>query len=145
MIIASQLACGAYARSRMVALQALIGLAILLPVSACGSSGSTAASGTSATSATTATAATQACQQVSTLLTNGPDPDADPVGYAEAQVLPLRQVHTADATLGQAISTLANAYSGYSAAHGTSKTATATLTAAISRINALCPGAGATL
>jgi len=126
---------------RALTLRALIGLAILLPVSACGSSGSTTASTTSTTSTT---AATQACNQVSTLLTNGPDPDADPVGYAEAQILPLRQVQTSDAPLGTAISTLASAYSGYSAANGKSKTATATLTAAINRINALCPGAGAT-
>lgn len=135
MIIASH-------RSRVVALYALTGLAILLPVSACGSSGSTATSATSATS--TATAATRACAQVSVVLTNGPDPDADPVGYAAAQILPLRQVRTTDATLGRAISTLASAYGTYSAAHGTSKTATSTLTTAINRINALCPGAGAT-
>jgi hypothetical protein len=135
-------------RSRTVAVPALIGLALLLPVSACGSSGSAATSATSAASGTSATsgtsAAQQTCQRVSTVLTNGPDPDADPVGYAEAQILQLRQVRTADATLGQAITGLADAYSGYSAANGTSKTAKATLTAAINRINSLCPGAGAT-
>jgi hypothetical protein len=129
-------------RSRTVAVPALIGLALLLPVSACGSSGSAATSATSATSGTSA--AQQTCQRVSTVLTNGPDPDADPVGYAEAQILQLRQVRTADTTLGQAITGLADAYSGYSAANGTSKTAKATLTAAINRINSLCPGAGAT-
>jgi hypothetical protein len=142
MIIAShQAGVRSRRRSRTVAVPALIGLALLLPVSACDSSGSAA---TSATSATSGTAAQQTCQRVSTVLTNGPDPDADPVGYAEAQIVQLRQVRTADATLGQAITGLADAYSGYSAANGTSKTAKATLTAAINRINSLCPGAGAT-
>jgi hypothetical protein len=81
---------------------------------------------------------------VSAVLTDGPDPGADPIGYAEAQILPLRQVRTSDATLSKAIGGLADAYSSYSAANGTSKTATATLTASINRINSLCPGAGAT-
>src|SRR5580658_9784510 len=41
-------------------------------------------------------AVTRACRQVSAVLADGPDPDSDPVGYAEAQILPLRQVHTSD-------------------------------------------------
>jgi hypothetical protein len=81
---------------------------------------------------------------VSAVLADGPDPGADPVGYAQAQILPLRQIHTADATLSKAITGLASAYSGYSASHGTNKTVTATLNAAIKQINALCPNAGAT-
>ncbi len=129
-------------RSRTVALQALIALALVVPASACGSGGSAAASG--ASGASVATSAKATCQQVSAVLTNGPDPGADPVGYAEAQILPLRQVRTSDAALSKAIGGLADAYSGYSAANGTSKTATATLTAAINRINSLCPGAEAT-
>jgi hypothetical protein len=81
---------------------------------------------------------------VSAVLTDGPDPGTDPVGYAEAQIQPLRQIQTADAALGQAVSALATAYSGYVTANGTSKTATATLNVAINQINKLCPGAGAT-
>jgi hypothetical protein len=135
MSITSHAGC---ARSRTVALRALMGLAVLIPIGACSSGGSAGASGT--TAATTA----ETCQQVSTVLTNGPDPGTDPVGYAEAQILPLRQVRAADAALGQAVVGLADAYSSYSAADGTSKTATATLTAAIKQINSLCPGAGAT-
>jgi hypothetical protein len=117
---------------------ALLALMIALPVSACGSSGTT-----SATEAST-TVAQATCQQVDAVLSDGPDSGADPVGYAEAQVLPLRQIHTADATLSKAITGLASAYSGYSAANGTNKSVTATLNAAIKRINALCPDAGAT-
>jgi hypothetical protein len=125
-------------RRRTAAWPTLIALAILLPVSACSSAA------TSSASVTSVSAATAACNVVSAVLADGPDPGADPVGYAQAQILPLRQIHTADATLSKAITGLASAYSGYSAANGTNKTATATLNAAIKRINALCPNAGAT-
>jgi hypothetical protein len=127
--------------SRAVALQALIALAILL-VSACSSSSSTAASGVSGASA--AAALNSACSQVSAVLTDGPDPGADPVGYAEAQILPLRQIQTSDATLAKAITSLADEYSSYYADNGTSKTVSAALNTSINRINSLCPGAGAT-
>src|ERR1700677_4538755 len=110
-------------------------LSLAVPlVSACSSS----------TPHASAPATASTCQQVSAVLTDGPDPGADPVGYAEAQILPLRQIRTPDTTLGMAIADLASAYSGYSAASNASKAATATLTTAISKINALCPGAGAT-
>jgi hypothetical protein len=135
MITVSQRAC---ARSRTAAWPTLIALAILLPVSACSSAA------TSSTSLTSVSAAMATCNVVSAVLADGPDPDADPIGYAQAQILPLRQIHTADATLSKAITGLAGAYSGYSATNGASKTVTATLNAAINRINALCPGAGAT-
>jgi hypothetical protein len=124
------------------ALTALIALAVAFPLSACGSGTTSTAS---AVAAATQSPAKQACQQVDMVLTNGPDPGADPVGYAEAQILPLRKIHTSDATLSKAIGALATAYSGYSTAGGKSKAATATLNTAIKAINALCPGAGATL
>ena len=115
-------------------------LALALTVSACGSGGSSASGpGTHAT-----TAAQTACQQVSVVLTNGPDPGTDPVGYAEAQVLPLRQIHTTDPALSKAISALADEYASYSAANGKGKAVTAALATAINRINSACPGAGAT-
>jgi len=128
----------AFARRRTTALLSLSAL-VLLPVSACSSSTS------SSSGVPSLTAAQAACQQVSAVLTDGPDPGADPVGYAEAQILPLRQITTTDAAVRQAIGDLANAYSAYSAANGTSKPATATLNVAISKINAICPGAGASL
>jgi hypothetical protein len=127
---------------RTLALTALMALALALPVSAC-SSGAAAKSTATAGPAAPQTAAQQACQQVGDVLADGPDPDADPVGHAEAQILPLRQIRTADATIGTAIAGLADAYSGYLAASGASKAATTTLTAAISKINSLCPDAGA--
>jgi hypothetical protein len=117
---------------------ALLALMIALPVSACGSSGTT-----SATEAST-TVAQATCQQVDAVLSDGPDSGADPVGYAEAQVLPLRQIHTADATLSKAISTLADDYSSFYTAGGKGSMVNSELNTAINKINALCPGAGAT-
>jgi hypothetical protein len=129
-------------RGRTLALTALLALSLTLPASAC-SSGSAAGSAGPAGPVPPETAAQQACQRVSDVLADGPDPDADPVGHAEAQILPLRQIRTADATIGTAIASLADAYSGYLAADGTGKSATAALTTAINKVNSLCPGAGA--
>jgi hypothetical protein len=100
-------------------LLAILGTAAL--VSACGSG---AASGR----AQTASAATvsETCSQVSAVLSDGPDPQADPVGYAEAQILPLGQIRTSDGELRTAINGLAGAYREYFASE---------------RIDAICPGA----
>ena len=131
-------------RGKTLALTALIALTLTLLVSAC-SSGPAAgsAAGSAAGQATPGTAAQQACQQVSDVLSDGPDPDADPVGHAAAQILPLRQIRTPDVAIGTAIAGLADAYSGYLAANGTGKAATTALTAAINKVNSLCPDAGA--
>lgn len=127
-------------RRRVAALLTLTAATAL--VSACSSGGHSTAASASAKSGSTA--AQQACQQVAVVLTNGPDPSADPVGYAQAQIIPLLQIHTSDSAVGKAIASLAGAYRGYSDADGKSKQSTATLMAAIKRINSLCPGAGAT-
>jgi hypothetical protein len=47
---------------------------------------------------------------VSAVLSDGPDPTADPVGYAEAQIVPLRAVRTDDVSLRQVLGQLADAY-----------------------------------
>ncbi|MGD0245026.1 MAG: hypothetical protein ABSB59_32510 [Streptosporangiaceae bacterium] len=117
-----------------VAMFALLALATM--VSACGSSGHA-----TATAASTAVAEST-CEQVGDALSDGPDPDADPLGYAEAQVKPLQQIHATSATLGQAITTLAGAYNSYYQANGTGAAKSA-LNTAIKQINKLCPDAGA--
>src|ERR1700733_15082867 len=71
--------------------------AAILPLAACSSSGN----------GPLQTVVTRTCQQVTAALSDGPDPGADPVGYAEAQILPLRQIRTSDPTLKAAISRLA--------------------------------------
>jgi hypothetical protein len=127
------------ARTRAGGSLATMALAMMALISACSSGGQTAAP----TASTTQTAAQQTCQTVSDVLADGPDPDADPVGHAQAQILPLEEIHTTDQTLSKAISALDRGYSSYVAANGTDKAATSALTAAINKINALCPEAGA--
>ena len=77
-------------RSMAIAAAAIAMLALTTMVSACSSSGHPTAS------AAAAPVAESACQQVGDALSNGPDPDTDPVGYAEAQIQPLRQIHATE-------------------------------------------------
>lgn len=117
------------------------GMLATLALTACSSasSSSPAAAGTqSAKTAATSTSAT--CQLVSAVLADGPDPDADPVGYAEAQIDPLRGIHTQDAALQSAIGKLAGAYEQFFTSNG-SHTAKEAVAVASSKINDLCPGA----
>jgi hypothetical protein len=74
------------------------------------------------------------------VLSDGPDPDADPVGYAEAQFGPLRQIHTQDTALRDAIGQLAAAYQEFFSTNGTN-TAKEAVAVASSKINSICPGA----
>jgi hypothetical protein len=113
------------------------GLVVLVStvVTACGSSGPAQASGTTPP---------PTCQSVSAVLSNGPDPGADPVGYALAQVLPLRSIKkSSDAARQDAIDTLATAYQRYYQSKGHDPVATQALNRAADKVNALCPGAGA--
>lgn len=87
------------------------------------------------------TAMQTACSRVSAVLANGPDPDADPVGYAEAQILPLGQIHSPDRPLGAAIGRLARAYREFFSSDGTSGTAKAAVASASKQVNSFCPGA----
>jgi hypothetical protein len=81
------------------------------------------------------------CTQVSAVLSDGPDPDADPVGYAEAQILPLDQIRTSDAQLRAAIGKLASAYRTFFDSNGSSGAAKLAVATASKRINSFCPGA----
>jgi hypothetical protein len=98
-------------------------------LAACGSSSSPQASALRST-----------CQQVGAVLSDGPDPQADPIGYAEAQVLPLRQVHTSDEKLQDAIDHLSSAYERFFDTGG-SAAANRALGRATGDLDAICPGA----
>ena len=105
-----------------------------------GAGAGAASAGTSPRPASTAAVHT-ACAQVSAVLSDGPDPDADPVGYAEAQILPLGQIRTSDAQLRAAIGKLAGAYRAFFDSNGNSSTAKLAVAAASKQINSFCPGA----
>jgi hypothetical protein len=87
------------------------------------------------------TAPSATCTAVAAALSDGPDPGADPVGYAEAQIRPLRAIQTSDHALRVAIDNLAEAYARVFASNGTSSAASKAVTAAAGQVNAICPGA----
>lgn len=105
-------------------------------LASCGSSGGSAQPPSSAVQST--------CQAVSAVLSSGPDPGADPVGYALAQILPLRKIKkTSDASLQHTIDQLSKAYQEFYDHNGNGEAAKRAVAQATDRINALCPGAGA--
>jgi hypothetical protein len=113
-----------------LALALTAGLALALLLSACGGAATDSAAATKKT-----------CQQVRAVLADGPDPDADPAGYAEAQILPLRQIHASDQRLKTAIGQLDAAYQQLFASSGTSSAAARAAAAATKKITTICPGA----
>lgn len=103
-------------------------------LSACGNS--------SSASSSPPTVKQQGCTAVSDVLSDGPDPDADPVGYAEAQILPLEHLKLADSNLSGTVRQLAQAYKDFSATNGAKGTATANKVSATEKaLNAICPNA----
>ena len=113
---------------------ALILMALL--VSACSSSPPASAS-----AHVPAPASENACQQVSAVLSDGPDPDADPVVYAEAQILPLRRISVSSPALRDAIGQLADAYQQFFASNGKSSNAKEAVVVASRKLDSICPGA----
>lgn len=110
-------------------------LALLLVVMALAGCGSSSTS----KPLTSAEVKQQTCKRVEAVLSDGPEPEADPVGYAQAQVLPLHEIHTTNARLASAIGTLASAYQQLSQTNGASG-AKAAVNGATKTIKALCPG-----
>jgi hypothetical protein len=105
-------------------------------LTACSSSASTP----QATASNAADTVSATCQRVSATLSDGPDPDADPVGYAESQFGPLRVISTHDTALGAAIGKLADAYQEFFTSNGSSAAKEA-VTVASNAVNKICPGA----
>jgi hypothetical protein len=110
-----------------------------MAIAGCGSSGSSSRSSASAVLGSTVQ---QDCTAVADVLSDGPDPDADSVGYAQAQVLPLRQLKISDATLSRDVLALARAYQALSTASGAGgHAAAAAVTKAENSVNSICPQA----
>lgn len=108
--------------------------------SACGSSSHPAASKASA--GASAAALSQDCTAVTDVLADGPDPDSDSAGYAEAQILPLKQVTLGDSSVRGAVDRLDAAFNVFADAQGSARTQAGTkVTSAENALNALCPGA----
>jgi hypothetical protein len=112
---------------------ALAAAFLTVAIAGCGSASPSRA----ATSAVLGTQVQQDCTAVSDVLADGPDPGTDAVGYAQAQVLPLRQLKIGDAALRGDVLALAGAYQSFSAGGGS----TAAVTKAENSVNSICPQA----
>jgi hypothetical protein len=109
---------------------------LAIAVVACGSSSPHASA-----AAVPGTAVHQDCTALAGVLADGPDPDADPAGYAQAQILPLRQLKIADTALHHDVLTLANAYQGFSTSGARGTVAAQQVTKAENAVNSICPQA----
>jgi len=80
------------------------------------------------------------CQTLNGIFSDGPDPDADPVGYALSQIKGLQAIHTADHAVSSAVRTLVAADQALVSSNGSDHAATSTIKKADARINTSCPG-----
>jgi hypothetical protein len=76
---------------------------------------------------------------VADVLSDGPDPGSDPIGYAEAQVIPLHQLKVSDTKLRDAVGNLAAAFQAYASKGG--RSLAAKVSSEENVLNAICPGA----
>jgi hypothetical protein len=74
------------------------------------------------------------------VLSDGPDPDADPVGSALSQIAPLGQIHTSDQALAQRLSSLISADRALVSSSGGDHAATKSIARDDAALNAVCPG-----
>ncbi len=119
-------------RIRSLGVGALAGTAVLL--GACGSPSTSQASASVASS----------CQAVAAVLTNGPSPAVDPVGYAEAQIRLLTEVRIGDPALRHDVERLDRAYRQVFETDGSPSAVSAARTAS-ARLDAACPQAAPAL
>jgi hypothetical protein len=108
---------------------------VLIVLAGCGSSSSGAV-----TAASVPPPTESVCTQVKGVLGNGPDPDADPIGYAEAQIAPLAAIHASTPTLQLAISSLDRAFKE-EFTDKASPASKAAVRKAKRALNTVCPGA----
>jgi hypothetical protein len=112
----------------------LASLAFAVPVLAACSSSS------SGGSSTQSQAPTAVCQKVLAVLSDGPDPDADPVGYALSQIAPLGQIHSSDSELAQRLSALISADETLVHSNGSDHAASKSIAKDDADLNKDCPG-----
>lgn len=125
------------ARGPRIVLAAAVAALAATTMAACSSSGTSPSA--SATQAGAAKA--QDCLALSGVLSDGPDPDSDAVGYAQAQVLPLQKLTVGDPAVRSAVSQLDAAFQAFSADDGSAQSQNAAKVAsAEDALNKLCPG-----
>jgi hypothetical protein len=113
---------------------ALACLAVTVPLlAACSSSSSGGGS-------SQAKAPAAFCQKVLGVMSDGPDPDVDPVGYALSQIAPLGQIHTSDQALERKLSDLIAADQTLVNTNGTDHAATKSIAKDDAGLNKVCPG-----
>jgi hypothetical protein len=114
---------------------ALASVVVAVPLwAACGSSGAGGGG------AVQAKAPTALCNQVLAVLSDGPDPGADPVGYAMSQILPLGKIHTADHPVAATLHTLIAADRALVSSNGSDRSAKSTIKKDYTSLNSACPG-----
>jgi hypothetical protein len=119
-------------RPRTVALASVV---LAVPLwAACGSTGSGGGA------AASAHAPTAVCQKILGVFSDGPDPDADPVGYALSQILPLGQIHTSDQAVSTTLHSLIAADHALVTSNGADKAAKTDIKKADNSLNTACPG-----
>jgi hypothetical protein len=121
----------AFAAAAAAAAAAAVVVALVL--AACGSSSHTE------NAVSKAPPINRPCEQVASVLSDGPDPGADPIGYAQAQVLQLRLLKLSQPKLASAVAGLATAYQEFSQADG--RRGQSAVKRAQKAVNAICPGA----
>ncbi len=127
------------ATKRQVTFLAVPLLVTPLVLGAC-SSGGPASGSAGGGGAAISTAPEVLCQQLNGIFSDGPDPDADPVGYALSQVEPLEGVHTSDRNIKTALARLIPADQQLVNSNGSDKAAASGITKADDAINRSCPG-----
>jgi hypothetical protein len=122
----------ARARSRYVVIASVAVAAPLWAACGAGASGGGAAASAQAPAAL--------CQKLLAVFSDGPDPDADPVGYALSQIRPLGEIHTADHSVSTTLTKLIAADRALVSAEGSDHAATVAIKKAESALNTDCPG-----
>jgi hypothetical protein len=129
--------------NRPVTVLALTLAATPLALAACGSGGSGPSSSASGHGggATVAKAPAALCRELNAVLSDGPDPGADPVGYALSQILPLQQqVHSSDTAVMATVDQLIAADQAFYKSSGSDTSASAAIAKDYTAINQACPG-----
>ncbi len=113
---------------------ALVPLCLAVPlVAACGSGGGGGG-------AAQATAPAALCQQILGVLSDGPDPAADPVGYALSQIKQLSEIRSSDTSVIDTLHTLVAADRALVSSNGVDHAASRTIARSHRALNVVCPG-----